>query len=326
MHYARLLDLKASRLEVKMGSTAYEVIFFILLGLLGLKIIWNVCYFFYTTYLGSWLGLNLDLSKYGPWAVVTGSTDGIGKEYAKQLAAKGLNIVLISRSPAKLQDTKTEIEKLQPSIKVKTIAIDFTKDKTIYRQMEDELRDLEIGVLVNNVGMAVLCEYFTDMQSEKVIDDMIACNILSVPRMIHMILPGMLQRKRGVILNIGSIAGATYTPLSALYGATKAFVNKFSQDLEVELRGSGVIVQTVAPGYVMTNMVTSNTRVQASFAAPYADEYVKANFRTLGLESFTGSYWFHKIQHAICRWGCFFFPETLKTGTLLAAKNDAKLK
>ena len=112
-------------------------------------------------------------------------------------------------------------EKLQPSIKVKTIAIDFTKDKTIYRQMEAELRDLEIGVLVNNVGMAVLCEYFTDMQSEKVIDDMIACNILSVPRMIHMILPGMLQRKRGVILNIGSMAGATYTPLSALYGATK---------------------------------------------------------------------------------------------------------
>jgi len=298
----------ASILEAKMCSTAYEVIFFILLGLLGLKIVWNACYFFYTTYLGSWLGLNTDLSKYGPWAVVTGSTDGIGKEYAKQLAAKGLNIVLISRSPAKLQDTKTEIERLQPSVQVRTIAIDFTKDKTIYQQMEDELRDMQIGVLVNNVGMAdSFCMPFSDFQTGQ-IDDMIACNLVSVTRMIHMILPGMLQRKRGVIINIGSLAGVVGTPLVTLYGATKAFVVKFSRDLEYELRGSGVIVQTVTPSFVMTNMVKNSTQVQASIAAPLADEYVKANLRTLGLESFTASYWFHKIQIALLTTMEYFFP------------------
>jgi len=274
-----------------MSSIAYEIVVLVLLGLLGLKIIWNICSFFYTTYLGSWMGLNLDLSKYGPWAVVTGSTDGIGKAYAKQMAAKGLNIVLISRSPTKLQDTKSEIEKLQPSIHVKTIAIDFTGDAAIYREMAAQLADLDIGVLVNNVGMCDnFCEPFTAIRSEKIIDDLIACNVVSVPRMTHLVLPGMLRRRKGVIINLSSVAGITATPMAALYGATKAFVASFSNDLEYELRGSGVIVQTVTPGYVLTNMVTSNTKMQTQeFGVPNADEYVAANFRTLGLETQTAS-------------------------------------
>ena len=107
---------------------------------------------------------------------------------------------------------------------MRTIAIDFTKDKTIYQQMEDELRDMQIGVLVNNVGMAGNAgKPFSDSQSGQ-IDDMIACNLVSVTRMIHMILPGMLQRKRGVIINIGSLAGVVGTPLVTLYGATKVLV------------------------------------------------------------------------------------------------------
>lgn len=114
------------------------------------------------------------------------------------------------------------VEKLQPSIKVKTVAVDFTKDRAIYQQMAAELRDLEIGVLVNNVGMCEnFCEPFSDIQSDQIIDDMVACNVVSVPRMIHMILPGMLQRKRGIIINIGSMAGAIKIPLGTLYGATK---------------------------------------------------------------------------------------------------------
>jgi len=260
------------------------------------------------------MGLNVDLRKYGPWAVVTGSTDGIGKSYAKQMAARGLNVVLISRSPAKLQDTKAEIEKLEPSIQVKTIAVDFTEDRSIYRRIAAELGDLEIGVLINNVGMCQnFCEPFIDIAGEHVIDDLINCNVVSVARMIHMILPGMIQRRRGVILNIGSLAGAVCTPLATLYGATKAFVNSFSRDLEYELRGTGVIVQTVMPGYVLTNMVTSNTQLQSSSAVvPNADEYVAANLRTLGLESYTASFWAHKLQVAFFQCGEFIFPEIAK--------------
>jgi len=241
---------------------------------------------------------------------VTGATDGIGKCYAKQLAAKGLNIVLVSRSPKKLADTKYELESLEPSIEVKTIAVDFTDGRSIYEEMGSQLSDLDIGVLVNNVGMCLnFCQPFADIENEAAIDALIACNVVSVPRMIHLILPGMLRRKRGVIINLGSLSGAVATPLATLYGASKAFVNKFSDDLEYELRGSGVIVQTVVPAYVMTNMVKANTRVQSSFYVPNADQYVTANLRTLGLESSTSSFWAHKIEIAFYRFFDYMAPE-----------------
>ena len=114
------------------------------------------------------------------------------------------------------------LENLQPSIHVKTIAIDFTGDAAIYREMAAQLADLDIGVLVNNVGMCEnFCEPFAEIESEKIIDDLIACNVVSVPRMTHLVLPGMLRRRKGVIINIGSIAGAIKIPLGLLYGATK---------------------------------------------------------------------------------------------------------
>merc|ERR1712136_587428 len=295
--------------RTNMDLSALEIIAVVFLSVLGLNAIRNVTSFLFTTFLGSWLQLNVDLRQYGPWAVVTGATDGIGKAYAKKLASMGLNIVLISRTPAKLKETKIELETMEPSIQVKIIAVDFTEDTAIYQRIAAELGDLKTGVLINNVGMCDnFCEPFTEIGSERVIDDLITCNVVSVPRMIHMILPGMLQRKRGVIINIGSLAGVVGTPLVTLYGATKAFVVKFSRDLEYELRGSGVIVQTVALSVVLTKMVKNSTQVQASIAAPLADEYVKANLRTLGLESFTASYWFHKIQIALLTTIEYFFP------------------
>ena len=124
-----------------------------------------------------------------------------------------------------LNDAVLYPETMEPSIQVKIIAVDFTEDTAIYQRIAAELGDLKIGVLINNVGMCDnFCEPFTEIGSERVIDDLITCNVVSVPRMIHMILPGMLQRKRGVIINIGSIAGVVSTPLGTLYGATKVSV------------------------------------------------------------------------------------------------------
>jgi len=311
--------------RTNMDLSALEIIAVVFLSVLGLNAIRNVTSFLFTTFLGSWLQLNVDLRQYGPWAVVTGATDGIGKAYAKKLASMGLNIVLISRTPAKLKETKIELETMEPSIQVKIIAVDFTEDTAIYQRIAAELGDLKIGVLINNVGMCDnFCEPFTEIGSERVIDDLITCNVVSVPRMIHMILPGMLQRKRGVIINIGSIAGVVSTPLGTLYGATKAFVIKFSRDLEYELRGSGVIVQTVTPGFVLTNMVKSNTRLESSFCVPNADDYVAANFRTLGLESFTASFWAHKIQVSFYKFGEYFFPELVHLGAFKSLAHKRK--
>jgi 17beta-estradiol 17-dehydrogenase / very-long-chain 3-oxoacyl-CoA reductase len=127
----------------------------------------------------------------------------------------------------------------------------------------------------------------------------------------------MIERKRGVIVNIGSISGAFSTPLATIYGATKvwnkgktknsilflcvnlvlmfrkAFVDKFSRDLSAEVKHSGVTVQTVHPGFVVTNM--SKLR-KSSMTVPTPDNFAAAALYNLGLADRTAGFWFHKIQ------------------------------
>jgi short-subunit dehydrogenase len=93
------------------------------------------------------------VKKYGEWAVVTGATDGLGKEYARELARRGMKVVLISRNPEKLQRVADELGKDTKSDFV-IVAADFTKGKDIYPSIQQALHGLDIGVLVNNVGIS----------------------------------------------------------------------------------------------------------------------------------------------------------------------------
>ncbi|KAE8606274.1 hypothetical protein XENTR_v10010654 [Xenopus tropicalis] len=180
----------------------------------------------------------------GKWAVVTGATDGIGKAYAEELAKRGMNIVLISRSPEKLEEVAKQIKE-KFKVETKIIAADFGKPTEIYGRIESGLRDLEIGVLVNNVGVSYEHpEYFLEIPDlENTLDKMININITSVCQMTRLVLPGMLGRGRGVILNISSASGMYPVPLLTVYSATKAFVDFFSRGLQAEYRSKGVTVQ-----------------------------------------------------------------------------------
>ncbi|EFX74260.1 hypothetical protein DAPPUDRAFT_226844 [Daphnia pulex] len=291
-----------------------EILGFLTALVLTLKIVYNLSHFVYTTFVGRLLGHGLVISKCGPWAVVTGATDGIGKSYARLLAAEGLNVVLISRTPAKLEKVANEIKSDFSSVDIKTIAVDFTDGNSIYSKIEAELSQLEVGILVNNVGMAVgFAERFVEIADEKSLNDIVNCNILSMVRMSRLILPQMIERKRGVIVNIGSISGAFSTPLATIYGATKAFVDKFSRDLSAEVKDSGVTVQTVHPGFVVTNM--SKLR-RSTWTAPTPDTFAKAALSNLGLDDRTAGFWFHKIQ---LYWGemvRFLIPGIMATHTI----------
>lgn len=114
------------------------------------------------------------------------------------------------------------LENEYSSIQVKTIAVDFTEGQKIYAILKEELSKLQIGILVNNVGMLFgFGRRFGNIEDDKSIHDIINCNILSMARMCHIILPQMIKRKNGVIINIGSLSSAMPTPYLTIYGATK---------------------------------------------------------------------------------------------------------
>ncbi|XP_069776081.1 very-long-chain 3-oxoacyl-CoA reductase-like isoform X2 [Narcine bancroftii] len=224
----------------------------------------------------------IDLPHFGEWAVVTGSTSGIGKAYAHELARRGLNIVLISRSLEKLKATAEEIEQ-QHGKKTKIVTVDFTSGIDIYGLIEAALKDLNIGILVNNVGMtytSMPC-YFMDVPNvQKSISNILNCNVLSVSVMTSIVLPQMLERKKGVIINIGSEAGTHPHPLLTMYSATKSFVDIFSRSLNAEYKPQGIIIQSIQPLLVSTNM-THN--IESGGFVKKVDDYVCEALNTVGI-------------------------------------------
>ncbi|XP_062949463.1 very-long-chain 3-oxoacyl-CoA reductase [Cynocephalus volans] len=229
----------------------------------------------------------------GEWAVVTGSTDGIGKGYAEELARRGMKIVLISRSQDRLNQVSSEInEKFK--VETRTIAVDFASED-IYDKIKTRLAGLEIGVLVNNVGMSYeYPEYFLDLPDlDNTIKKLINVNVLSVCKMTQLVLPNMVERSKGVILNISSASGMYAVPLLTIYSATKAFVDFFSRCLHEEYRSKGIFVQSVLPYYVATKLAKIR---KPTLDKPSAETFVKSAIKTVGLQSQTNGYPIHSLM------------------------------
>ncbi|KAM7092823.1 17-beta-hydroxysteroid dehydrogenase type 3 [Molossus nigricans] len=219
------------------------------------------------------------LKSMGQWAVITGAGDGIGKAYSFELARQGLNVVLISRTLEKLQAVAMEIESTTGS-SVRIIQADFTKDD-IYGYIEEKLKGLEIGILVNNVGMlpSLLPSHFLD--TPHVIQSVIHCNITSVVKMTQLVLRHMESRRKGLILNISSGVALFPWPLYSMYSASKAFVCTFSKALQAEYKAKGIIIQVLTPYAVSTPMTK---HLNTSPITKTADDFVREslNYITLG--------------------------------------------
>ncbi|GAA6077706.1 hydroxysteroid (20-beta) dehydrogenase 2 [Tachysurus ichikawai] len=249
-----------------------------------------------------------DVREYGQWAVVTGSTAGIGRAYAIELARRGLDIVLISRSQEKLRRVADEIESRYRR-QTRVIQADFTKGHSIYPVIAEQLKSLKIGILVNNVGMnyaGTLVNFLDVSDPEKRITEVINCNILSVTQMSRMILPQMVGRGKGLIINMSSEAGSQPQPMLTLYSATKVFVTYFSQCLHAEYQQRGVTVQCVTPFMVSTNM-THNIEVNPLVKS--AESFARDALNTVGYSSFTSGCITHALQHIALE---IFFPGWLR--------------
>uniref|UniRef100_G3QAP6 Hydroxysteroid (20-beta) dehydrogenase 2 n=1 Tax=Gasterosteus aculeatus aculeatus TaxID=481459 RepID=G3QAP6_GASAC len=239
---------------------------------------------------------HVDLKTYGQWAVVTGATSGIGKAYARELAQRGLDVILVSRCDDKLRMIAKEIEE-QYGQKTRTIQVDFTDSQRIYPAIAKQLEGLEIGILVNNVGMTYSDHfaYFLEIpDAEQKITQIINCNMLSVPQMTRLVLPGMVERGIGLIVNMSSEVGVRPQPLLSLYCATKSFVTFFSQCLHAEYKSKGIIVQCVAPFMVSTNMTKHRT---VNFFVRSASGFAREALNTVGQSSYTSGCLSHALQN-----------------------------
>ncbi|KAI0045061.1 3-ketoacyl-CoA reductase [Auriscalpium vulgare] len=231
-------------------------------------------------------------AKKGAWAVVTGASDGIGREFALQLAQAGFNVLLAARNPEKLDAVAQEIKDKASSAETKTFAIDFAHaGDAAYDALKSAIADLDIGVLVNNVGKShEMPADLVDTPADEV-RDILAINVAATTRVTALVAPGMVARHRGLILTIGSFAGSAPAPMLATYSASKAYLRTFSLALAAELAPAGVTVEH-ANTYFVVSAMSKIRRASALVPAPAA--YVRAVLRGVAPGAQT-PYWSHAL-------------------------------
>src|ERR1700722_5136864 len=183
--------------------------------------------------------------------LMTGASSGIGLELAKCFAADGCRLILVARNTAALERLAGELRQ-KNKIEAIVLTADLSLAETPGRIFE-ELRTAKItvNVLVNNAGFGLQTE-FTESPLQRQLE-MLQVNITALTELTGLFLPGMIGRRGGGILNVGSVAGFLPGPNMAVYYATKAYVLSFTEALAEELAGSGLKVSVLCPGPTATN-------------------------------------------------------------------------
>uniref|UniRef100_A0A0D9WPI6 B-keto acyl reductase n=1 Tax=Leersia perrieri TaxID=77586 RepID=A0A0D9WPI6_9ORYZ len=226
---------------------------------------------------------------YGAWAVVTGPTSGIGRSIALELARRGMNLVLVGRDPANLREISDTIRS-RHGVQTKTVVFDLSLVSTAHgeeplRRLREAVEGLDVGVLVNNAGVAQPYAMRLHEADVEAWVRMMRVNLWAVTEVTAAVLPGMVERGRGAVVNIGSASSeATPSfPFYTVYAATKRYVAQFSRSLHVEYASKRIHVQCQAPLFVATRMVAKF--MEASWLSPFvvsADDYACAAVGWIG--------------------------------------------
>jgi len=183
-------------------------------------------------------------------ALVTGASAGIGREFARQLAARGHGLLLVARRTDRLNELAREIEaahSIRPHVLPADLAEPGAPEAVLAFARE---HDLDINILVNNAGFGARGR-FAELECPNQLN-MIGVNVTALVHLTRLVLPAMLERGKGRVLNVASTAAFVPGPYMAVYYASKAFVLSFSEALLEETRGSGVTVSCLCPGPVAT--------------------------------------------------------------------------
>ncbi len=241
--------------------------------------------------------------RYGPWALITGASSGIGAEFARQLADVGLNLVLVARRKERLDDLARRLEN-RNQIQLKAITADLSQPDFLPLILSGT-QSIEIGLLVNNAGFG-LGRKFLDHELEKELA-LLDVNCRAPLVLSHVFGRQMAERKRGGIIFVSSVSGYLATPFEASYAASKVYELFLAESLGYELKEDGVDVLALCPGSTDTEFhKVSGSRPVAAMAV---EPVVELALKNLGRKPVAIPGWHNRLLVYLLK----FTPRRLQT-------------
>ena len=247
------------------------------------------------------------LQRYGndSYVLITGASDGIGKEFSFQFAKRGFNLILVSRTLSKLQEVASQINKMYPNVQIKVIEYDFTKktSKENYIETFDnaEIQSLDMSVLINNLGISQR-EFYSDYTLDQVYNH-INANVLSQSVLMNIFIKKFLKRSKNksAIINMSSYSGTMPLVLSSMYCSTKIFDDYLLRSVAFENQyrkqcSGNIDFLSVRPLYVDTPSRKGHKR---EFGPITSEMCVKGILDDLGHDIVTNGHWRHCLQAII---------------------------
>jgi uncharacterized protein len=230
-----------------------------------------------------------DLKQYGGWALVTGASSGIGREFARAIAAQGVDCVLVARRQDRLEELAEELRGTH-RVQCRCVPLDLAEPDAVPRLVES-VKDIPVGVLVNNAGFGHGVPFETSDPAK--LTQMVNVNCAVPALLTRALLPAMLKRKRGAVIIVASTLAVMNAPYEAVYAGTKAFDLSFGMSLWAEMRGRGVDVLTLCPAGTKTEFFAAQghppeRQARFEFLADMPEKVAAIALRRLGKRAVTG--------------------------------------
>lgn len=206
-------------------------------------------------------------------------------------------------------------------VKTKWIQADLGQAREVVPHIENELKNIPVGILINNAGLMYEFPDDFDNISEQLLWNLLNVNMASLTMITRALLPHMKKRGKGLIINVSSGSALQPLPYSCVYGASKVYVKNFTLALNHELAAHGIDVQLVTPMFVRTKMnLYSTTVMKGNIFCPDVASYTRSAVSLMGKTDNTTGYWSHGLQTALMR----LAPEFLKT--IIGSRMNLKFK
>ncbi|KAM9703197.1 inactive hydroxysteroid dehydrogenase-like protein 1 [Menidia menidia] len=242
--------------------------------------------------------------RYGDWAVIYGASEPVAKAYAEELARHGINIIFVSQDGTSITETA---ESLTQTYEVETAVVltDFSQGHAKTKPLKEAMMGKDIGFLVNCVDESLTSPQSLIEVPEQGLLDQVNKNIAVATLMTRLVLPGMVERSRGAVVNISS--GACCRPLHGrvTLTAVTGYLDSFSKALHLEYSSRGIFVQSLIPFQMASSgeqpSSSSSSSTSEGWFVPKPEVYARHAISTLGVSSRTTGYWPHTLQYGLMR-------------------------